>query len=51
MDCFGESNPLFDTLYEGVLSRRHLVMAPNSNLIECGNGVEDLDRFSGLFII
>lgn len=50
MDRFGESNPLLDTLYEGVVSRRYLVMAPYGELVKRPNGFEDLDRLRTLFV-
>ena len=50
MDRFGERDPLFDTLYKGVVSRRYLVMAPYGELVERPNGFEDFDRLSALFV-
>ena len=50
MDRFSESNPLLDTLYEGVVGRRYLVMAPYGKLVEGPNGFEDFDRLSALFV-
>jgi hypothetical protein len=50
MDRFGESNPLFDTLYEGIVNRRYLIMAPYGELVERRNGFEDFDGLSALII-
>ena len=49
MDRFGESNPLLDTLYEGIVNRRHLIMAPYGELVERRNGFEDFDGLGALF--
>jgi hypothetical protein len=51
MDRFGKSNPLLDTLYEGVISRRYLIMVPYSELVERRNGFEDFDGLSALFVL
>lgn len=50
MDRFGESNPLLDAFYEGVVGCRYLVMAPYGELVERPNAFEDFDRLSPLFV-
>jgi hypothetical protein len=50
MDRFGENDPLLDTLYESVVGRRYLVMAPYGELVERPNSLEDFDRLSALFV-
>jgi hypothetical protein len=51
MDRFSKSNPLLDTLYEGIVNRGYLIMAPYSELVERRNGFEDFDGLSGLFVL
>ena len=51
MDRFGESNPLLDTLYEGIVNRRYLIMAPYGEFVERRNGFEDFDGLSALFVL
>ena len=51
MDRFGESNPLLNTLYEGVVSCRYLIVAPYGELVERRNGFEDFDGLGPLFVL
>ena len=51
MDRFGESNPLLDTLYEGIVNCRYLIMAPYGELVERPNSLEDFDGLSALFVL
>ena len=51
MDRFGESNPLLDTLYEGIVNCRYLIMAPYGELVERRNGFENFDGLSALFVL
>ena len=51
MDRFSESNPLLNTLYEGIVNCRYLIMAPYGELVERRNGFEDFDGLSALFVL